>query len=84
MLVVSVVAALLVIPTGGEIPIILTLLPLGVGAGVTGALLIALPALSIPSMVMVGRAMGWRTTAAMGGAVAVAAMLAGGALAVLS
>ena len=83
-LIVAVAATLLVIPTGGEIPIILTLVPLGVGAGVTGALLIALPALSIPSMVMVGRAMGWKTTAAMGTAVAVAAVLAGGALALLS
>src|SRR5699024_10486637 len=79
-LVVAIVGTLLVIPTGGEIPIILTLLPLGVGAGVTGALLVALPALSIPSMVMVGRDMGWRTTAAMGAAVAVAAVLAGAAL----
>ena len=59
------------------------LLPLGAGAGVTGALLVALPALSIPSMVMVGRAMGWRTTAAMGAAVAVAAVLAGAALTLL-
>src|SRR5699024_11364006 len=42
-LVVAIVGTLLVIPTGGEIPIILTLLPLGVGAGVTGALLVALP-----------------------------------------
>ena len=83
-LIVAVVATLLVIPTGGEIPIILTLVPLGVGAGVTGALLIALPALSIPSMVMVGKAMGWKTTAAMGATVAVAAVLAGGALALLS
>jgi uncharacterized membrane protein YraQ (UPF0718 family) len=83
-LIVAIVATLLVIPTDGEIPIIVTLLPLGVGAGVTGALLIALPALSIPSMVMVGKAMGWRTTAAMGLAVAAAAVLAGGALALLS
>ena len=82
-LVVAIVGTLLVIPTGGEIPIILTLLPLGAGAGVTGALLVALPALSIPSMVMVGRAMGWRTTAAMGAAVAVAAVLAGAALTLL-
>src|SRR5699024_1882502 len=82
-LVVAIVGTLLVIPTGGEIPIILTLLPLGVGAGVTGALLVALPALSIPSMVMVGRDMGWRTTAAMGAAVAVAAVLAGAALTLL-
>lgn len=48
------------------------------------ALLVALPALSIPSMVMVGKAMGWKTTAAMGATVAVAAVLAGGALALLS
>ncbi|UVI37143.1 permease [Brevibacterium spongiae] len=83
-IVVAIIATLLVIPTGGEIPIILTLVPLGVGAGVTGALLIALPALSIPSMVMVGKAIGWKTTAAMGAAVAASAVLAGGALAVLS
>ncbi|MGO2861869.1 MAG: permease [Brevibacterium sp.] len=73
----AVVGTLLVIPTGGEIPIVLALLAAGVGAGVTGALLVALPALSVPSMVMVGKSMGWRTTAAMGAAVAVAAVLAG-------
>lgn len=71
------VGALLVIPTGGEIPIIVTLLAAGVGAGTTGALLIALPALSIPSMVMVGKAMGWKATAAMGIAVILGSVLAG-------
>ena len=79
----AVVGTLLVIPTGGEIPIVLALLAAGVGAGVTGALLVALPALSVPSMVMVGKSMGWRTTAAMGTAVAVAAVLAGGLLLLL-
>lgn len=79
----AVVGTLLVIPTGGEIPIVLALLAAGVGAGVTGALLVALPALSVPSMVMVGKSMGWRTTAAMGAAVAVAAVLAGGLLLLL-
>lgn len=79
----AVVGTLLVIPTGGEILIVLALLAAGVGAGVTGALLVALPALSVPSMVMVGKSMGWRTTAAMGAAVAVAAVLAGGLLLLL-
>ncbi|MGO2036873.1 MAG: permease [Brevibacterium sp.] len=79
----AVVGTLLVIPTGGEIPIVLALLAAGVGAGVTGAPLVALPALSVPSMVMVGKSMGWRTTAAMGAAVAVAAVLAGGLLLLL-
>ncbi|SDR86187.1 hypothetical protein SAMN04489751_0658 [Brevibacterium sandarakinum] len=76
-LIAAVVATLLVIPTGGEIPIIIALLGVGVGAGVTGALLIALPALSIPSMVMVGKSLGWRTTSAMGSAVAIGGVLSG-------
>ncbi|GAA1617139.1 permease [Brevibacterium sanguinis] len=71
------VGTLLVIPTGGEIPIIITLLAAGIGAGTTGALLIALPALSIPSMVMVGKAMGWKATLAMGLAVMIGSVLAG-------
>lgn len=73
----AVVGTLLVIPTGGEIPVVLALAAAGVGAGTAGALLITLPALSIPSMVMVGRALSWRVTAAMAGAVAVAGVLAG-------
>ncbi|GAA1925392.1 permease [Brevibacterium antiquum] len=76
-LIAAVVGTLLVIPTGGEIPIIIALLAAGVGAGVTGALLIALPALSIPSMVMVGKSIGWRTTTAMGSAVALGGVLSG-------
>src|SRR5699024_6532156 len=82
-LVVAIVGTLLVIATGGELPSILTLLPLGVGAGVTGALLVALPAMSIASTALVGRDMGGRTTAAKGAAVAVAAVLAGAALTLL-
>lgn len=59
-LIAAVAATLLVIPTGGEIPIILTLVPLGVGTGVTGALLIALPALSIPRWSWSGEPWGGR------------------------
>lgn len=83
-LIAAVVGTLLVIPTGGEIPIIVSLLAVGAGAGTTGALLVALPALSIPSMVMVGKALGWRAITAMGSAVALGGMLAGVILLVLS
>ena len=46
---------LFVIPTGGEIPIIQGLLAAGVGAGPAAALLLTLPAVSLPSLVMVAR-----------------------------
>jgi hypothetical protein len=49
----------------------------GLGAGTAGALLMTLPALSLPSMVMVGRALSWRVTLAMAGMVAVAGLVAG-------
>lgn len=78
-LICAVIGTLLVIPTGGEIPVILALTAVGAGAGTAGALLITLPALSVPSMVMVGRALSWRVTLAMAAVVA-AAGLAGGLL----
>jgi uncharacterized membrane protein YraQ (UPF0718 family) len=71
----AVIGTMLVIPTGGEIPVVLALSAAGLGAGTAGALLITLPALSVPSMVMVGRALSWRVTAAMAGAVVVAGLL---------
>jgi uncharacterized membrane protein YraQ (UPF0718 family) len=73
----AVIGTLLVVPTGGEIPVVLALTGAGVGAGTTGALLITLPALSVPSMVLVGRALSWRVTVAMAAAVAVAGLAAG-------
>lgn len=83
-LIAGVVGTLLVIPTGGEIPIITALLAAGAGAGTTGALLVALPALSIPSMVMVGKALGWKATTAMAGAVTLGGVVAGVLLLLLS
>lgn len=71
----AVIGTLLVIPTGGEIPVVLAVAATGLGAGTAGALLITLPALSVPSMVMVGRALSWRVTAAMAGAVVVAGLV---------
>lgn len=60
----AVVGTLVVIPTAGEIPILQGLALAGVAAGPIGALLITLPVVSLPGIVMVGRALGWRATAA--------------------
>ncbi len=58
----AVAGTLFVIPTAGEVPILQVLAGYGLGAAPFGALLLALPAISLPSMVMVGRggALGWR------------------------
>ena len=66
------------IPTGAELPIIIGLAALGFPIAVTAALVIALPALSLASVAMVGRALSWRVTATMTGAVALCAIAAGG------
>ncbi|WP_308207599.1 permease [Actinomadura madurae] len=76
----AVLGTLVVVPTAGEIPILLGLAAAGAGAGVVGALLITLPAISLPSMIMVMRELSWRVTAAAGTAVAVAGLAAGGLL----
>lgn len=73
-----VLGTLLVIPTAGEIPLPQGLSSAGFSLGVVGALLVTLPAVSLPSLVMVGRALTWRVTAAAAGAVAI-----GGAVAAL-
>ncbi|HEY9565072.1 MAG TPA: permease [Nocardioides sp.] len=82
-LLVALVGTALVIPTGGEIPVLAALLAVGAGMGTIGALLITLPALSVPSMVMVAKAFSWRTTLAMSGAVVGGGLVAGGALALM-
>lgn len=75
----AVIGTLLVIPTAGEIPILQGLALLGVSSGVLGALLITLPAVSLPGMAMVVRSFGWRATCATA-AVVMAAGLVGAAL----
>lgn len=78
-LVAAVLGTLLVIPTAGEIPILQGLALLGVSTGVLGALLITLPAVSLPGIAMVVRGFGMKTvtvTAVM----IVAAGLAGAAV----
>jgi uncharacterized membrane protein YraQ (UPF0718 family) len=74
---VAVSATLFVIPTGGEIPLALGALAAGFGNGVAAVLLVALPALSLPSMIMMRRALPARTLAGLAAAVAVAAFTAG-------
>jgi uncharacterized membrane protein YraQ (UPF0718 family) len=75
----AVLGTLMVIPTAGEIPILHGLALLGVSSGVLGALLITLPAVSLPGIAMVARSFGWHTTAATAAMIVVAG-LAGGAL----
>lgn len=58
----AIVGTLVVIPTAGEIPILQGLALAGVAAGPIGALLLTLPAVSLPGIAMVGRALGWRAT----------------------
>jgi uncharacterized membrane protein YraQ (UPF0718 family) len=83
-LVAAVVGTLLVVPTGGEIPVLVGLSALGAGSGMLGVLLVTLPALSLPSMVMVARALSVRVTALLAGAVAVGGLAAGLLLTVLA
>ncbi len=54
-LLLGVTGTLFVIPTAGEVPIIQTLTRFGLGAAGAGTLLITLPAVSLPSLLMVGR-----------------------------
>ena len=77
-LVAALAGTLLVIPTAAEIPIIVGLIGLGFSPLVTGALLIALPAVSLPSMVMVGRSLSVRVTVATAIGVVACALAAGG------
>jgi len=78
--VIAAVGTLLVVPTGGEIPVVLALVAAGVGSGPVGALLITLPAVSLPSMVMVARSLSWRATLSVAGVVAVGGLVGAAAL----
>lgn len=58
------------VPTGGELPIVQGLVKAGVATGPAAALLLTLPAVSLPSAVMVGRSFRRRAILAVAGAVA--------------
>lgn len=79
----AVTGTLMVIPTAGEIPILQALALLGASSGVLGALLITLPAVSLPGMAMVARSLGWRATLTTAAVVVAAGLVGAGAMTVL-
>jgi len=74
----TVVGTLFVIPTAGEIPIIQTFMNFGLGGGPAAVLAIVLPAISLPSALMVRKALSWRVVGFLGLSVAVLGVVAGG------
>jgi len=74
----AVAGTLFVIPTAGEVPILQTLFGYGLGSAAGGALMLALPAVSLPSLWMVGKALPWRALVVVAAIVVVAACAAGG------
>lgn len=77
MVVLAIFGTLFVVPTAGEIPIVQTLLQSGLGFGASGALMMALPAVSLPSMAMVSTQVSKTDLAKLAGLVAVAGIITG-------
>lgn len=76
-LIASVVGALLYFATLTEVPILRTFLDAGMGSGPALALLLAGPALSLPSMLVLRNIIGWRKTMTYVGLVVVMATVSG-------
>ena len=74
----AVVGTLFVIPTAAEVPIIQTLQHAGLGPAGSGALLVTLPAVSLPSLAMLGRAVPPRVTLFLALGTCAAGLLAAG------
>ena len=79
----AIIGTLIVIPTAGEIPILQSLALLGVSSGPLGALLITLPAISVPGVAMVARSFGWKAIATATVAVVAAGLLGATVLSLL-
>jgi uncharacterized membrane protein YraQ (UPF0718 family) len=73
----AVAGTLFVIPTAGEVPIVQAMLALGMGVGPAAALIMTLPAVSLPSLAMLGAAFGMRTRLVIAIAVALSGIAAG-------
>ncbi|MBX7453794.1 permease [Mycolicibacterium sp. 3033] len=78
----AIIGTLIVIPTAGEIPILQGLALLGVSSGVLGALLITLPAVSVPGIAMVVQTFGRRATVLITAVVVTAGLVAALALSI--
>ena len=74
----AVAGCLFVIPTAAEIPIVQTMMAAGMGVAPALALLIALPALSVPSLMMLHKAFPAKALWLTGGLVALCAAVTGG------
>ncbi len=68
---------LFVIPTAGEVPIVQAMFALGMGAGPAGALIMTLPAVSLPSLAMLGRVLSLRTRLVIATSVVLSGIVAG-------
>ncbi|WP_046228233.1 permease [Paenibacillus dauci] len=68
---------LFVIPTAAEIPIVQSFMSLGLGAGPAAALMLTLPAISLPSMLMIGRAFPLKVMLFVAGSVVVLGIVCG-------
>jgi len=73
----AIVGTAFIIPTAAEIPIVQTLMSFGLGVGPGAALLVTLPAISIPSLIMVKRVFSLRLLLIVTGAVALAGGISG-------
>ncbi|MFZ5753411.1 MAG: permease [Bacillota bacterium] len=73
----AITGTLFVIPTAAEIPIVQTLMTFGLGVGPAAALLITLPAVSLPSLLIIRRAFPARVLIFVAVAVALVGITAG-------
>jgi uncharacterized protein len=73
----AIAGMLFVIPTAAEIPIIQTFIAFGLGGGPAAALIVTLPAISLPSMIMVGKSFPMKVLLFVAGAVTVIGILSG-------
>jgi uncharacterized membrane protein YraQ (UPF0718 family) len=73
----AIAGTLFVIPTAAEIPIVQTFMKFGLGGGPAAAVMITLPVISLPSALMVRRALPWRTLSLLGAGVAALGTIAG-------
>jgi hypothetical protein len=73
----AIAGMLFVIPTAAEIPIIQTMMSFGLGTGPAAALLLTLPAVSLPSLLMISKSFPKKVTLFVAGAVVVIGILSG-------
>lgn len=76
-IILAVTGTLFVIPTAAEIPIVQSLMTLGLGVGPAATLLVTLPAVSLPSLLIVKRAFPTKVLVFVAGSVALFGIAAG-------